>query len=190
MDHSAPRNGARTSQPRPQTMSVSKNYPQAASQPTQAVPDQARSPVNRLLKWVFLAVAVVVLTVLLWFGWKQFAGTSTVIDRDKYQAVFLTNGQVYFGKLQNSHGDYLVLQKIFYLQASNTVPNPSESENPQETEGGQAENDVQLIKLGTEVHAPTDEMVISREQVLFFENLKNDGSVSQSIKQYYETNQE
>lgn len=107
-----------------------------------------------------------------------------LVDGDKYQAVFLTNGQVYFGKIENPNADYVRLTNIFYLQATDA------GSNPQQTEEGATEptNDVQLIKLGTEVHGPTDEMLIAREQVLFFENLKDDGNVSQSIKSYYEAN--
>jgi hypothetical protein len=41
-----------------------------------------------------------------------------------------------------------------------------------------------LIKLGNEVHGPEDSMVIERSQVLFFENLKNDGKVVDSINKY------
>lgn len=186
MDYNTPRRGGRAPEQR-QTAALApapSPAPQPAPTTTQRKPiatNNRQSPV----KWIVIALVVVALLALLWFGWKQMAGASGMIDRNKYQAVFLTNGQVYFGKLQNSRGDYLVLNNIFYLQASNAEG--ENSENPQETEADRTSGDVQLIKLGTEVHGPTDEMVISREQVLFFENLKDDGNVSQSIKQYYES---
>jgi hypothetical protein len=71
------------------------------------------------------------------------------------------------------------LSDIYYLQAQAAA---NESENPQETSS--KSSDVQLIKLGNEVHGPEDEMIISKDQILFFENLKTDGKVSDSIKQY------
>ena len=43
---------------------------------------------------------------------------------------------------------------------------------------------MQLIKLGEEVHGPEDTMVINRDQMLFFENLKSDGKVTQLIRQH------
>jgi ABC-type Zn uptake system ZnuABC Zn-binding protein ZnuA len=43
---------------------------------------------------------------------------------------------------------------------------------------------VQLIKLGSEVHGPEDAMMIAKAQVLFYENLKPDGKVAQSISKY------
>ncbi len=42
----------------------------------------------------------------------------------------------------------------------------------------------QLIKLGEEVHGPEDAMIINRDQVLFYENLKPGGKVSQLIQNY------
>lgn len=101
------------------------------------------------------------------------------IDSGKYQAVFFTNGQVYFGKLHPLSDGYMKLTDIFYLQTKAQ----SDSKNPQKTN---QENDpgVDLIKLGNEIHGPEDAMIISKEQILFFENLKDDGKVSQTIKGY------
>ncbi len=106
------------------------------------------------------------------------ASTSAQIDGSKYQAVFFTNGQVYFGKLETLSGGYMKLKDIFYLQTKAT-----DSTNPQET-AADTESDVELIKLGNEIHGPEDEMIISKDQVLFFENLTQQGKVTQSINAY------
>lgn len=116
------------------------------------------------------------------FGWSALQSNSSAIDTGKYQAVFFTNGQVYFGKLSSISTEQLRLTDVYYLQTNSTT----DSENPQETTTDQS--DVQLIKLGDEIHGPEDEMIISKDQVLFYENLKDDGKVSQSIKQYKSTN--
>lgn len=123
--------------------------------------------------------AVVILAVIVVAGLsfaRQNAGPS--IDKSKYQAVFLSSGQVYFGKLEQSTGEYLRLTDVFYLQTKTDT----ESENPQAATTD--DTNVELIKLGNEIHGPQDEMIISRDQVLFFENLKSDGRVSQSIANY------
>lgn len=123
--------------------------------------------------------AVVILAVIVVAGLsfaRQAAGPS--IDKTKYQAVFLSSGQVYFGKLENSTGEYLRLTDVFYLQTKTDTA----SENPQAATT--EDTNVELIKLGNEIHGPQDEMIISRDQVLFFENLKSDGRVSQSIANY------
>jgi len=107
-----------------------------------------------------------------------------VIDGNKYQAVFFTNGQVYFGKLQSLNGDYMRLTDIYYLQAKSDEDN--EKSNPQRASNQDSSN-VQLVKLGSEIHGPDDEMILNKEQVLFFENLKNDSNVSTTIKSYQQS---
>ena len=135
---------------------------------------------NKIIAGVVALLLIAALAVGAWMLLGQKSGSS-LIDNNKYQAVFLTNGQVYFGKLTD-RGEQMLLTKIFYLQATDA------SANPQNNEEQQQSNDVQLIKLGTEVHGPTDEMIITKEQVLFYENLKDEGNVVQSINQYYEQN--
>lgn len=95
-----------------------------------------------------------------------------------YSAVFLTNGQVYFGKITSISSDQIDLRDIFYLQVNqalqpdnNTKATPSPSPSP----------DIQLIKLGNELHGPNDRMLINRNQVIFTESLKNDSKVVKAI---------
>lgn len=125
---------------------------------------------------VVIAVALIVVSALLY--WRGTVGSE--IDSTKYQAVFLTSGQVYFGKLDaNAKGDYYKLSDVFYIQASDTT---TATEDLQDADT--APTDLQLIKLGSEVHGPEDEMLISKDQILFVENLKDDGKVTDSIKKY------
>lgn len=85
-------------------------------------------------------------------------------------AVFLTNGQAYFGEIEQQNEQIVTLKHIFYLQ------------KPEE--GAPANGDVTLLKLGNELHSPEDSMQISRNQVLFVEQIKEDGKVGQAIKNY------
>jgi hypothetical protein len=141
---------------------------------------QKKSTFKRVILPIVIVILIIVLGVLGWSAWSK-ANAGFGIDSNKYQAVFFTNGQVYFGKLQTSGGDYLKLTDIFYLQAQ--AADEIGTDAPlQETSSDQ--NNVQLIKLGNEVHGPEDQMIISREQVLFYENLKADGKVAQSIEKY------
>lgn len=131
-----------------------------------------------------LLIPLVILLILVgaagvWY-WQSRQNASSYIDTSKYQALFLSNGQVYFGKLSTLDGNYFKLTDIYYLQTSAT--NTTTSQNPQDS--ANSTNDVKLIKLGSEVHGPEDQMIVSKEQVLFFENLKKDGRVTQSINQY------
>ncbi|HSW37758.1 MAG TPA: hypothetical protein VLG37_05340 [Candidatus Saccharimonadales bacterium] len=84
------------------------------------------------------------------------------INANGYQAVFLTDKSTYFGKLKEMNPNFFSLTDVFYLK-----------------EGGGS-----LIKLSNELHGPKDYMYIPKSQVLFVENLKDDGQVVKAIKSY------
>jgi hypothetical protein len=129
---------------------------------------------NSKAPWMILAVVVIVIVVLgVLFRSKLFMGKT--MTADGYQAVFLTNGQVYFGKMSAGSENYADLKDIYYLQVG-----------PQQGSGqqAQAQQSISLVKLGNELHGPVDEMHISRTQILFYEDLKSDGSVVKAIQQY------
>lgn len=109
------------------------------------------------------------------------SGEEKKTDSNKYQAVFLTNGQVYFGKLKDESGNYVKLTDIYYLQAKDQQVQPKDA-------AAADQSNLTLIKLGKELHAPADEMNISRTQVLFWEDINDDGKVKQAIDEYKKTN--
>lgn len=136
--------------------------------------------------WIILVIIVVVLLVagVLFrdklFGAKNSSsvlGTST----SAYQAVFLTNGQVYFGKLSNADSDYATLTDIYYLQVVQP-PLQGSQQTASSTTGGSPQ--ISLVKLGNELHGPMDQMHIARSQILFYEDLKSDGQVVKAIEAY------
>lgn len=125
-----------------------------------------------------IIVAFVLLLALIGaaFAWKMVL-SPTLVKKNQYQAVFLTNGQVYFGKLESGGPQFLRLKDVYYLQ---TNQDPQKTDDATKTE---ANNQTQtLIRLGKEIHGPDNEMLISRDQVLFFENISNDGTVGKAIK--------
>lgn len=111
-------------------------------------------------------------------GRKPSAGTA---QSSGFQAVFLTNGQVYFGKLSNPDGNYLTLKDIYYLQVG---PQQGSGTDAAGAPAPAQQQSISLVKLGQELHGPVDEMHISRTQVLFYEDLKFEGSVVKAIEAY------
>lgn len=112
---------------------------------------------------------------------KKDSGEGKYVNSDRYQAVFLNGGQVYFGKIAKVDRSSIVLSDIFYLRVIQQVQ-PGQ-ENPQ--------NNFTLAKLGCELHRPQDVMVINREQVIFWENLNDESAentVPGAIKKYTQTN--
>jgi len=99
------------------------------------------------------------------------------VDTSKYQAVFLNNGQVYFGNITNLNTQYVRMANIYYLTQGTTSGSNT------------ANNNYSLVKLGCQqIHDPYDSMVISRDQITFWENLQDSGKVVSSIKQFIKQN--
>lgn len=104
----------------------------------------------------------------------------------EYTAVFLTNKQVYFGVLEGYETEP-VLKDVYYLR---TQPRLQESTSPEGNTGVQEEtnvagvSDMTLIKLGNELHGPTDSIQINRDHILFVERLREDSRVVQAIRDY------
>lgn len=121
-----------------------------------------------------LLIGVIVSLVLL----KDKDNEKDYVDTSKFQAVFLNNGQVYFGNIKELNKAYLNMENIYYLRVSQQVQ-PGKQD---------AANDVSLVKLGCELHGPEDSMVLNRDQVTFWENLKDDGQVVKAVSEYVKAN--
>jgi len=150
--------------------SVNDNRAQAAH----ARPTKSSIPDGK--KWVMVLIAILLVVVLFGAAWGvvKMATADAGIKKDKYQAVFLTNGQVYFCKLKSITELYVDCSDIYYLQVQ---------QNVQPADKNAQQSQVSLAKLGSELHGPDDEMHINRDQVLFWENLKDDGKVVTAIHQ-------
>jgi hypothetical protein len=96
----------------------------------------------------------------------QLNPASAAVDANKYYAVLLSNGSVYFGKLEGLGSAYPVLRDVYYVQ---TTTNP-------ETK---AVSSV-LVKRGKEWHGP-DRMILNEKAVVFVEPVGGDSKVSQLI---------
>ena len=130
---------------------------------------------------LFIIPTLLFLVVLGVYGWKTawFAGTA----RAQYQAVFLTNGQVYFGHVQDRNAQYLKLTDVYYLQSVQPLQEPQTPDaGAKKTSPPPAQPELTLVKLGQELHGPRDRMDINRDQVLFIEDLRDDGKVADAIK--------
>lgn len=100
-----------------------------------------------------------ILTLIVMFGQR--------IDTSSYQMVYLTNGQVIFGKLQNTSGGYLVIKNPYTLQAS-----------------GQTTNDAptSIVKMSDQIYGPQDSVAVRSDNIISWQNLRSDSKVSQAIK--------
>jgi len=113
---------------------------------------------------IFLIAAAVIVVVLV--GWWFVNGAT------QWRAVFLTNNQVYFGHFWDvPFAGTITLRNVYYLQFS----------TPGQQLDTQDQSQLKLVKLGSEIHGPTDEMVIPLSQVLFWETLRSDSAIVTTI---------
>lgn len=122
-------------------------------------------------------VGIVLVLGLVWWFFLRNMGVPSYVDTGKYQVACLQSGECYFGKISSVTSDTVLIKNVFYVQKSTDA-----------TDKTSTDNKLQLIKLGNEVHGPEDMMAINRSQVLYIENLKSDGQVTQTINSYYEQN--
>lgn len=91
-----------------------------------------------------------------------------------YSAVFLVNNQVYFGKLQNAQGPNPKLTDVYYLRVQNQAQSATAAASP----------NIALIKLGSELHGPSDEITFNKDQILLIQELTADSRVFKAIEEY------
>lgn len=86
---------------------------------------------------------------------------------ERLTAVFLVDGESYFGQLEDlPWSDTVTLRDVYYFQRAD----PSN-----------AESGVVLVRRGTELHAPSDGMRIRRDQILGIERMRLESPVAKSI---------
>ncbi|MGA8573257.1 MAG: hypothetical protein ACLP7A_09205 [Desulfobaccales bacterium] len=86
----------------------------------------------------------------------------------EYQAIFLDNGQVFFGRLQDDGSSYLTLRDVFYIKRE-ASPDKKEVKSI-------------LVKRGSEWHAP-DFMRINSRHIVFIEPVAPDSQVALLIRE-------
>lgn len=85
-----------------------------------------------------------------------------------YQAVLLSNGSVYFGKLEGYGGPHPVLSEVYYI-VSQTDATTKKVSNI-------------LVKRGKELHQP-DRMYLTPNQILFVEPVGPSSKVANLIQE-------
>lgn len=94
--------------------------------------------------------------------------SSPVTFTTPYQAVLLTNGSAYFGKLEGYGTARPVLSEVYYIVTQNN-PETKQSTNV-------------LVKRGKELHEP-DRMYLNPTQILCVEPVGTNSKVAQLIAQ-------
>jgi len=114
------------------------------------------------------AAAVVIAAAAATLAWQSVGQHAAPETGTAYQSVALVNGQLYFGRLAASGGEYLALRDVYYVQIRQN-PDTHVTANV-------------LTRRGSEPHGP-DRMLINRSQVLLVEPVKPDSQIGKLIAQ-------
>lgn len=101
------------------------------------------------------------------------------LEDEGAKAVFLTNGQVYFGEVDEANKDFLKITNPYYLQNRTVLQEPVE-------EGAEPTKKQQLSLTalggpGLQIHGPERSMYIPWGTILYIEDLKDDSEVVKLI---------
>lgn len=111
-----------------------------------------------------LLVAIVALLIFISLQLTQSEAIPTFTSQ--YQTVVLTNGQVYFGKLEQAPGNSYILRDVFYV-VSQSDPESKQISNV-------------LVRRGKELHEP-EYMLIGRNQIIMIEPVGSKSRIAQLI---------
>lgn len=145
---------------------------------------------NKIGKIVITLIVVLVILAGAWYALGAYTKLPvpgfTVKQTNNWQAIFLSNGQVYFGKVKSVDNKKMVLADIYYLQVVDVPLQTTQSGVAVKNADGtpKTQQELKLIKLGNELHGPVDEMEINAAFILMTERLKDDSRVVQAIASY------
>ncbi len=128
--------------------------------------EEQKTSQSGLPKTAIIAVLALIIVggIAYWF----FEGRRAVTMSTAYQAVLLSNGSAYFGRLEGLGTPYPVLRDVFYVQSS------------QDPQTKQVSNI--LVKRGKEWHAP-DRMILNANMIVLVEPVNPTSRVAQLISQ-------
>jgi hypothetical protein len=129
-------------------------------------PNNGKKGVALLVVGIIVLVAIIVFLVMTIFV--------SPARGDNWYAVFLSNGQTYFGQISKQNSDLIVLKKVHYLQMQQVPPLE---------EGQEPESQLSLMSVKDELHSPEDEIQINRDHVLYTQKLREDSQVITGIKE-------
>ena len=146
-----------------------------------------REAEKKIIKRIVLGVLAFMILVTLDANYKFTAALQTDNKASgKWQAVFLTNDQVYFGHLSQYGINYWKLDDAHYIKVTQVpVATPltgsGQAAQKANTEP-QMENRTTLMKVSQDVHQPEGTLYIPKEHILFWQDLQDGSSVTQTLK--------
>ena len=149
--------------------------PGYAPQPAVSTMPKKKNPFSFIFKRLFVFLLIVICIGVIGYLIVAYENHKNTLSDDMasaYSAVFLSTGQVYFGRIEMIDPNFLVLSSVYSVQTAVAGQNTSSSPS------------ISLSKLTEQLHGPTDRMYIHLSSVTFYEHLRPDSKVVQSIESH------
>ena len=144
------------------------------------VPKHVRN-INGYGKAILVFTILIFVSVLIFVSislWQDGTARNTIQllkYRGSYQAVFLTNGQAYFGNITEITNEYILLKDPYSIKV----------QQKQTDEEGQAkQSEIKLLSIEDEFYKPEGYMLIKKSEILLIEELKDSSQIIDIIENY------
>lgn len=94
-------------------------------------------------------------------------------SRSGYYSFFLTDGQIYIGKISRQDDREINIKDVYYAISDQGVVSLNNY-----IKG----IDFSLVRVGREIHGPENSVVLNRKKVIFYKNLAPEGKLAEAIK--------
>jgi hypothetical protein len=135
---------------------------------------------NLKIKIVSTVLGLIVLVAMIFGSYYFYTQSQSSPYQNGYQAVFLSNDQVYFGNISKENDGWVNLEDVYYLKVEQKLQGQTDMPT-----SSQSSSEITLKKLGNELHGPKDKMKINKKQILFIEHLSQDSKVVSAIKKHH-----
>lgn len=138
---------------------------------------------KKLTRFVLFVIAVAVVATGLYYAYNSYYSKSSTASpaasffANKYFAVFLDNGDVYFGKISNKESTFVMVDDAFYLKVTQVTQKNNEGKSVDVPQ-------LNLVKLGNEVHKPIGKIEIQRSHIVSIQELAPDSEAITVMKNY------
>jgi hypothetical protein len=136
---------------------------------------------NNYMKKIFISTILIFVLLLIFvaaFLWQDGIVRNAIQlfkYRDSYQAVFLNNGQVYFGNIVELTNEYVVLEEPYSIKLQ---------QKQTDAEGETVQSEVKLLSIKDEFYKPDGYMLIKKSEILFIEELQDSSQIIDIIENY------
>ena len=101
------------------------------------------------------------------------ANGTSASSGEPYFALTLTSGSLFFGHIIKQDNQYITLKDVYYLQRTPPPAGSKKDEGPGLT----------LVKQENDPYGPKNQLIVNREHLLLYQELRDDSKVVEVIRQ-------